>query len=125
MCASAIKQAEPPIPGDTGAPGGDLPQRGKNPPPTTLGSLREVIRDRSAFSGAGAGMTTPPSVVDGCAKPSVGEMAAWRHTKVASLLGAIGFGAAGPASHLPRPELLWPRVTSLINAKFIVIMMVN
>ena len=45
----------------------------------------------------GDGMTTPR--VLSTAAPNL-RSTAWRHKKVASLPGAKGFGAAGPASHL-------------------------
>ena len=45
----------------------------------------------------GDGMTTPR--VLSTAAPNL-RSTAWRHKKVTSLPGAIGFGAAGPASHL-------------------------
>ena len=85
-CAHPLSNSAAAKQGDTGAPEGDLRQREKHPP-TTLETLREVIRDhRVLFRRGHAGMTTPPSVVDGCAKPSVDGMApqesgviTWRH----------------------------------------------
>ena len=128
-CAHPLANSGAANTGDTGAPEGDLPQREKHPP-TTLERifvwrndvpphLREVIRDHeSLFRRGRAGMTTPPSVVDGCAEPSVDGMApresgviAWRHRfrrRRARL---------APSS---RPILLWPWVTSPIKRSFTV-----
>ena len=40
---------------------------------------------------------------------------AWRHKKVASLPGAIGFGAAGPASNLSQADTPVALVTSPVQ----------
>ena len=103
-----LQRAEPPRQATRRAQGRPSTEREKHPP-TTLESFlcggpssstaceRGDQGSQSLFRRGRAGMTTPRVLSK--AAPNL-RSTAWRHQKVASSPGAIGFGAAGPASHL-------------------------